>query len=201
MNLAHHFGWVELIGYVASLLVFSTFYMKTMIPLRGVAIASNVVFIAYGFSAHLYPVLLLHIVLLPLNAMRLRQMVRLIRRVRQASQGDPSVEWMVPYMTPVAFQAGDVIFRKGDQADKMYYIETGAVRLPEVGVTLGPGEVLGEIGIFSPFKERTASAVCETDATFRALSNEKVLELYFQNPEFGLYLVRMIIRRLLSRVA
>jgi hypothetical protein len=36
-------GWVEGIGYCASLLVFCSFYMKRMIPLRGVAIASNVV--------------------------------------------------------------------------------------------------------------------------------------------------------------
>jgi len=36
-------GWVEGIGYCASLLVFCSFYMKTMIPLRGVAIASNIV--------------------------------------------------------------------------------------------------------------------------------------------------------------
>ena len=32
----------ELVGYLASALVFATFYMKTMMPLRAVAIASNV---------------------------------------------------------------------------------------------------------------------------------------------------------------
>ena len=56
---------VELIGYLASLLVFSTFYMKTMIPLRSVAIASNVAFITYGYLAGIYPVFFLHMVLLP----------------------------------------------------------------------------------------------------------------------------------------
>ena len=38
----------ELVGYLASALVFATFYMKTMMPLRAVAIASNVAFISYG---------------------------------------------------------------------------------------------------------------------------------------------------------
>jgi hypothetical protein len=41
---------VEGLGYLASLLVFSTFYMKTMLPLRGVAIASNIAFMAYGLT-------------------------------------------------------------------------------------------------------------------------------------------------------
>jgi hypothetical protein len=38
-----------------------------------VAIASNLMFIAYAFSAHLLPVLVLHALLLPLNARRLRE--------------------------------------------------------------------------------------------------------------------------------
>jgi hypothetical protein len=48
--------WVEVTGYLAPLLVFCTFYMKTMIPLRCVAIASNVVFMTYGLAGGLYPV-------------------------------------------------------------------------------------------------------------------------------------------------
>ena len=70
MDLTHHINWVELTGYLASLLVFSTFYMKTMIPLRTVAIVSNVVFMTYGFAAGLYPVLFLHVVLLSTSSFR-----------------------------------------------------------------------------------------------------------------------------------
>jgi CRP/FNR family cyclic AMP-dependent transcriptional regulator len=195
-----HLNWVQLVGYAASLLVFSTFYMKTMIPLRCVAVVSNVAFLTYGFFAELYPVFFLHVVLLPLNILRLCQMRQLIERVRRASQGGYSIEWMIPFMTQEEFKKADLLFRKGDEANKFYYIENGSVRLPELGIALGPGEILGEIGIFSPFKERTTSAVCETDVTALALSDHKVLELYYQNPEFGLYLGRMIIRRLLERI-
>ena len=67
MKLLANVSWVELSGYVASLLVFVAFYMKTMIPLRVVAILSNVAFIAYAIGGHLYPVLILHLVLLPLH--------------------------------------------------------------------------------------------------------------------------------------
>ena len=38
----------ELAGYTASMLVFLAFYIKTMIPLRIVGIASNVAFITYA---------------------------------------------------------------------------------------------------------------------------------------------------------
>ena len=63
----------DLIGYLASLLVLATFCMRDMVALRLLAIASNVAFIAYGALADIGPVLLLHVVLLPVNAMRLAQ--------------------------------------------------------------------------------------------------------------------------------
>lgn len=63
----------DLLGYLASALVLATFCTRDMVALRAVAIASNLAFIAYGLSAGLDPVLLLHVLLLPLNAWRLAQ--------------------------------------------------------------------------------------------------------------------------------
>ena len=62
---------LEVLGYLGGVLVFSTFYLKTMIPLRLVAIASNIVYIAYSALAGLLPILVLHTLLLPLNIWRL----------------------------------------------------------------------------------------------------------------------------------
>jgi CRP-like cAMP-binding protein len=87
---------------------------------------------------------------------------------------------MLPFMTKEAFNKADVLFRKGDKAAKFYYIESGSVRLPELGIALGPGEIIGEIGMFSPLKERTATAICEADVTALVLSDSKVSELYYQ---------------------
>ena len=61
----------DLAGYAASLLVFATFYMKSMVPLRLVGIASNLAFIIYALIGGLTPILLLHGALLPLNILRL----------------------------------------------------------------------------------------------------------------------------------
>src|SRR5262245_5408449 len=154
--------WVEGVGYLASLLVFCTFYMKTMIPLRTVAIASNLAFITYGLAGRLYPVLALHCVLLPLNFLRLQQMQNLIRKVREASQGNLSLSWLVPLMTHRTLEPGQVLFRKGDPASSMYMILKGTVRLVERDVTLGSGAVVGEIGLFAPDNRRTGTIVCES---------------------------------------
>jgi len=194
-----HLNWVQLVGYAASLLVFSTFYMKTMIPLRCVAIGSNFAFLTYGYFAGLYPVFFLHLVLLPLNLTRLHQMRKLKERVRQALDRDFSLEWMLPFVKRVSLKERAPLFQKGDPADKLYYLEEGSVWLPEVNRTIGAGEIVGEMGVFSPFKERTASAVCATDATLLVLNESTALELYYQNPDFGLWMLRTIIRRFLDQ--
>ncbi|HZW91152.1 MAG TPA: cyclic nucleotide-binding domain-containing protein [Myxococcaceae bacterium] len=194
-------NWVQLAGYLASLLVFSTFYMKTMIPLRSVAIASNVAFLTYGYFASLYPVFLLHVVLLPLNIYRLHQVRGLKERLRQALERELSLEWMLPFVKRESFKAKEPLFHKGDAADKLYYLEQGTVWLPEVNKTVHAGEIIGEMGVFSPFKERTASAICQTGSTFLVLDERTALELYYQHPDFGLFMVHTIIRRFLDQQA
>ena len=193
--------WVEGVGYCASLLVFCTFYMKTMIPLRCVAIASNVVFITYGLAGGIYPVLVLHAVLLPLNVHRLRQMLTLIRRVREASRGKMSMEWLIPLMTRRRLKSGDVLFRMGEPANSMYLILEGSLRLEEIGVTLEPGALVGEIGVFAPDNRRTGTAVCVSDVEIGAISDEKVLQLYYQNPAFGFYMFRLVVQRMLENAS
>ncbi|HTM63049.1 MAG TPA: hypothetical protein VL360_00955 [Gammaproteobacteria bacterium] len=65
--------WVDVIGCMAAVLVALTFYMKSMVALRSIAIASNICFIAYAYYADpiLYPILYLHLFLFPLNSYRL----------------------------------------------------------------------------------------------------------------------------------
>jgi hypothetical protein len=69
----------EVSGYVASTLVVFTFVAKDMRLLRTIAIFSNLAFIAYGTIEWLPPVLFLHLVLLPLNIVRLAEVVRATR--------------------------------------------------------------------------------------------------------------------------
>ncbi len=59
------------IGYLASALVLAAFGMKDMVNLRIVAICSNFAFITYALLLSLPPILILHVILLPLNGWRL----------------------------------------------------------------------------------------------------------------------------------
>jgi hypothetical protein len=61
----------DLLGYAASCAVLATFLMRNMVPLRLIAILSNVLFLAFGYMQHIYPIFFLHLALLPINAWRL----------------------------------------------------------------------------------------------------------------------------------
>jgi len=191
---------IEIAAWVASALVFLTFFMKTMIPLRVVAIVSNVAFIGYallglqyGIFDKLLPILVLHAVLLPLNAFRLWQMKHLTRKFSTASN-QVLIERLVPYMKREAFAHGSALFRKGDAADKIYFIESGAVEVPEVRRVLAEGSVFGEVGIFTPHRRRSASAICAQASVVYSIHRDEVLQLYYQNPEFGFVIVRLLSR-------
>lgn len=155
-------SWVDMIGYVGAALVLVAYTMKTMIPLRIMAIGSNVAAITYAVVAGLKPILFLHLTLLPLNVYRTYEMVRLLRRVQQASCGDVNIDWLKPFMKSVSHRAGDVLFEKGAHAERLFYILAGEIRLEEIGKRLGPGHLVGEIGVFAPDEKRTQTARCET---------------------------------------
>src|SRR5687767_14747101 len=70
--------FAEAIGYLGALLVFLAFWTRDMVPLRIVAIASNVAFMIYGTVTGATPIMLLHAALLPLNMLRLIENVRAI---------------------------------------------------------------------------------------------------------------------------
>lgn len=80
---AFHANPIDVSGFVAAGLVLATFSAKRMISLRVLGITSNVAFILYAVLAHLFPILVLHSIMLPLNLFRLRQ-----ARVLTLSGGD-----------------------------------------------------------------------------------------------------------------
>jgi hypothetical protein len=71
--------WVDALGFVASAAVLGTFCMQRMLMIRVLALASNVLFAAYGHLRHVHPVAALHIILFPINAFRLLQIMILTR--------------------------------------------------------------------------------------------------------------------------
>jgi CRP/FNR family transcriptional regulator, cyclic AMP receptor protein len=196
-----HLPFADALGYIAALLVFLTFSMKTMIPLRIVGICSNVFFIAYGYLAPAYPLFVLHIALLPLNLFRLREMLTLVRQVGDATAGDLNMDWLKPFTSKRTVQAGEVLFRKGDKADAMYFVVSGEFKVTELGIPIGPGQVLGELGLLAPDQIRTQTIACVKDADLLRITYDQVRQLYFQNPKFGFYFLQLTSRRLFENIA
>jgi CRP-like cAMP-binding protein len=194
-------GWVDALGYLGALMVFGTYSMKTMIPLRIIGLCSNCIFIVYGYMAPVYPQLLLHGVLLPLNSLRLYQMLQLVGKVRTASRGDLNMDWLKPFMSKRAGKAGEVIFRKGDLSSAMFYTVSGSYRLNEIAQDVGPGQIIGEVGLIAPDRKRTLTFECIEDGELLTISYEQVKQLYFQNPKFGFYFLQLISRRLFQDIA
>jgi CRP/FNR family transcriptional regulator, cyclic AMP receptor protein len=66
-------SWTDAIGYLAALLLVLTFFVRHMIPLRVAAICSSLAWLTYGWLDTLYPIIALHLILLPVNSYRLWQ--------------------------------------------------------------------------------------------------------------------------------
>jgi CRP/FNR family cyclic AMP-dependent transcriptional regulator len=156
----------EALGFLASGLVLLTFGMRTMLPMRLLAICSNLAFISYGLSLGLTPVWALHGILLPLNLYRLRELRQRARPGDSAPPGEPTLEQFLPFVARRRFAAGEVLFRKGEPAHELVYILKGRVRLQGLDTTLGVGEPLSALSV-----RWTATAVCATDGELLVISD------------------------------
>lgn len=187
-----------LLGAVAAGLTIVSNLMKRMVPLRVFAIAANAFFIGHAALQHDWINTTLQVVLMSVNLFRLWDLRRLLKALESANADTPLKDWLLPQMKKKSFKAGAILFSKGDQAHQLIYIGTGRVRLVELGSTLGPGSLVGEIGLFSEDRRRTATVVCETACTCYTMTDEAIYLLYFQNPKLGFYLIRLIVQRLLQ---
>ncbi|MDH4150036.1 MAG: cyclic nucleotide-binding domain-containing protein [Betaproteobacteria bacterium] len=188
-------------AWVAAGLVFASFFMKTIVPLRKVAIAGNIAFIVYALMGinfaifdKVLPILVLHAALLILNIMRLREVQNTIRSVQAMTREHASLDALTPYMKRESIRRGELLFRKGALADRLYVLKKGRIKLVEFDKILEAGAVFGEVGIFSETEIRTSSAVSEDDSELYSLTSEKAVELFYQDPRFGFYIVRALAR-------
>lgn len=188
------------LGFIAGALYIASHYMKTMVPLRLTEIASNTLFVVYGAMYPSWPTLTLYGILIPLNALRLYEMLELIKKVREAAQHDLSIDWLKPFMHKHTYERGAVLFRKGDTAEEMYYVVSGRCHVKEIDLEIDPGQLLGELGFIAPERKRTQTVECLDQVHMLIISYDKVSELYFQNPSFGFYFLKLTSERLLQNV-
>ncbi|MEM5300157.1 LuxR C-terminal-related transcriptional regulator [Burkholderia sp. JPY481] len=117
-------------------------------------------------------------------------------QIHQALEDQLSVPRLLAHMTPVRAKAGETLFQKNASSDALYYVVRGTVRLTEFGVEVGPGTMVGEIGLFSPDHRRTCTARCQTECDLLSASTADAMRLYYQDPQFAMYLIHLLARRL-----
>jgi ABC-type multidrug transport system fused ATPase/permease subunit len=195
ITLANMFAVVGVIFFVATLLT------QTMVPLRVANMIGCLFFAIFGALTGAITTFLLYLFMIPINAWRLRQMLALIKKARSATQGDSSMEWLRPFMTQRNYRKGDILMKKGDVAKEMLLTVTGRFRVVEINVELPPGQLMGELGFLTPDNRRTATIECIEDGHVLTITYEKLLEIYFQNPQFGYYFLVLTSQRLLENLA
>jgi hypothetical protein len=194
ITLANTFALIGAIFLVATLLT------QTMVPLRVANMIGCAFFAAFGLLSGTITTFLMYLLLIPINAYRLRQMLNLIKKTREATKGDTSMEWLKPFMSERKYRKGDILMKKGDTANEMLMTVTGKFLVKEFNIELPPGRLMGELGFLSPDNKRTATIECIEDGHVLTIEYEKLLEIYFQNPQFGYYFLVLTSQRLLENV-
>jgi len=191
---------VDVVAYGAVGLNILGYSMRRMIPLRMAAIGTNVLFIIYSILAGVYPTLYLHLILLPLNAYRLREMLRLVKEVSLAAKGTLTLDWLKPFTHTRNYESGEVVFRKGDEATNMAFVVRGKFKLSELGLELGTGALIGELGLLAPDNRRTQTLECIQKGQLLVISYDEVRQLQLQDPLFGLYFLEIASSRMFKNL-
>jgi CRP-like cAMP-binding protein len=194
--------WVALIAAAAAaVLIIVSAFVKTIIPLRWLAVGGNLGFIVYGLLHPAPLVAALHAALFPINLWRVLEILRLTRRVRRADAGGAALQlWLQPFMKRLRVSSGRVLFRKGDTADRLYVVAEGRLELVESGRTIEAGQMFGEIAFFAPDRQRSATARALEPSTLLWIDETTFRQLFYQNPSFGFEVVRLVAGRLLHEV-
>jgi len=194
------FDWIEIIGYCGTAATIATYSMKTIVPLRVAGIVSSFLFIAYASINGIWPMLATELVILPLNCLRLYQILRLMAQIKGAPDGAYLAEWLEPFTRTRQHKAGETVFHRGDAASYMLMVQAGRYRLAETGKEFGPGSLVGEIGFVSHDHSRTMTLLCVEAGTAGEVSYSDIKQLYFQNPKFGYFFLQLLGSHLVDKL-
>jgi hypothetical protein len=197
---AHHI--IEAVGWLGAALQVATFAMNSMIPVRILAMASSVCFIIYGGVFHLWPLLTVALVLLSINAYRLYELIALRRLVtHMTDESETDFSAAMAYGKKRVIPAGDVIFKKGDRVDSLYYLAEGRVEIEDQNVSVVAGNIFGEMAFFNKSAVRSATVRCVEDTVVYELDEKRFTRVQYEDPEFAMAVMRTVTRRLVANAA
>ena len=140
--------------------------------------------------------------------MSLESEVELLRRFPIFAKIEPSMLKLLCFSSDrLTFETGQVMFNAGDAADAAYILIHGYVDItrvtptgPVVVGTLGPMQIVGEIGIFGDVS-RTATVTATARVEALRIAKEQFMSLIRANPEAAIEVIRQLAQRLATTTA
>jgi CRP/FNR family transcriptional regulator, cyclic AMP receptor protein len=99
----------------------------------------------------------------------------------------------------VRIETGQVLFKNGDRGGSMYIVMSGTLTIrsgPIVYEDVGPGGMVGEMGIVETTMPRSAMVYALTPAELVEITEQRFLALVDETPSFALAVMRVLSRRL-----
>src|SRR5262245_31411101 len=124
----------------------------------------------------------------------------MIKQVEKAASGDLNMAWIKPFTSSRRMNAGEVLFKKGETANCLFFVVSGRCRLIETGIDLPPGAVVGELALISADKTRTQTLQCTEAGDLLEITYGQVKQLYYQNPTFGFFFLQLTSGRLFENI-
>lgn len=194
--------FIEAVGWLAAALKVATFRMNAMIPMRIVSLASSVCFIIYAGMFQIWPLLAVELILLPVNAYRLYEIVAVRRLVtHMTDESEPDFSAAMAYGKKRVIEAGNVIFEKGDPVDSLYYLAEGRVQIEDQNVIVDAGKIFGEMAFFNNAAVRSATVRCLEDTVVYELNEKRFARLEYEDPRFAMAVMSTVTKRLVANAA
>jgi CRP-like cAMP-binding protein len=126
------------------------------------------------------------------------------KRERKAFDPVPVLNGHSAGQSRLRLPADHIIYKQGDPADSLFYVESGWVKLCSVALNgkeavaapRGPGEYFGTRSLIEP--PRTATATTLTECSLVRVTNSALIRMLYDEPGFAemftLYLVRQSLR-------
>jgi CRP/FNR family transcriptional regulator, cyclic AMP receptor protein len=99
----------------------------------------------------------------------------------------------------ISLRSGEFLFHEGDEADALYIVARGVLRIISGSVvyeTVRTGGIVGEMAVVDPGMPRSASVIAGTYAELIRVDVSEFLGLVAAAPDFALMIMRVMSRRL-----
>lgn len=168
---------ITTIGFCGATLSLAAWAMKRTTHMRMFSLASSACTLSYGIAVGAWPVIVLHVGLLPLNAIRLWQLHGVLKAARGAVE---SSDWLVPHARVRTVADGEPLVRAGEPARRLVLILSGAASCADT--VLGPGDFAGDGRPFQPDLTESRTVLACGEATVAVVRLPPLEDYALQDP-------------------